>query len=112
MCGPTKDTPKIVVAMPANSWSDWLDFDQDTIDQAPESEGVFMMHKAMKILFIGGSTNIKTSLAEKKSDSCTSGATRFKFMEACPFPKILDGLISDYQGRHGGNLPECMQHVR
>ena len=48
-----------------NAWSDWLDFNTETISKIPQSAGVYMMHASMKILFIGGSENIKTSIQDK-----------------------------------------------
>ncbi len=45
--------------MSENEWSEWFDFNQELISKIPQIPGVYMMHKNMKILFIGGSENIK-----------------------------------------------------
>ena len=34
------------------SWSDWLDYNQDEISKTPQEPGIYMMHAAMKILYI------------------------------------------------------------
>ena len=75
------------------SWSDWLDYNAETISKAPINSGVFMMHAAMKILFIQGTKNIRKDLESTLSNACISQATRF----------------SDYKNRHEGNMPKCMQ---
>ena len=51
-----------MIKMPEVLWSDWLDFNQETFEKIPKLPGVFMMHVAMKILFIGGSENMKKSI--------------------------------------------------
>ncbi|WP_255458166.1 hypothetical protein [Nitrosarchaeum sp. AC2] len=51
-----------------NTWSDWLDFNEETISKIPQSAGVYMMHASMKILFIGGSENIKKAYKKKKKN--------------------------------------------
>jgi len=35
-----------------NAWSDWLDFNKETISKIPQSAGVYMMHVSMKILLL------------------------------------------------------------
>ena len=92
-----------------NEWSDWLDFNEETISKIPQSAGVYMMHTSMKILFIGGSENIKTSIQDKESYSCISGATRVRYMQTLSYEQITDDLIKDYQDRHEGKLPQCME---
>jgi excinuclease UvrABC nuclease subunit len=92
-----------------NAWSDWLDFNEDTISKIPQSAGVYMMHASMKILFIGGSENIKTSIQDKDKDRCVSRATRVRYMQTLSHEQMVDDLIKDYQYRHGGKLPQCME---
>ncbi len=95
--------------MSQESWSDWLDFTKDQVDNASQKPGVFMTHAAMKILFIGGSQNISSGLSEKLSDSCVSKSTRFKYMVTKDFDKKAEELIEDYKKRHEGKLPKCME---
>ena len=61
------------------NWSSWLDFDKDSINNTPESEGVYKMHASMKILYIGNSNNLRQSLLESLSNSCLKKATRFSY---------------------------------
>ena len=89
-------------------WSDWLDFNKDTIESVPESAGIFMMHSAMKILFIGNTLNLRSSLIDSLHIPCTSNATRFRYTITDNHLEITKGLIKDYKKRHEGNLPKCM----
>jgi hypothetical protein len=91
-----------------NAWSDWLDYNEETISKIPQSAGVYMMHASMKILFIGGSENIKISIQDKNGESCISRATRVRYMQTLSYEQITDDLIKDYQDRHDGKLPQCM----
>ncbi len=91
-----------------NAWSDWLDYNEVTISKIPQSAGVYMMHVSMKILFIGGSENIKISIEGKNGEPCISGATRVRYMQTASYEQITDDLIKDYQDRHEGKLPQCM----
>ncbi|MFM9875921.1 MAG: hypothetical protein ACKVN8_06085 [Nitrosarchaeum sp.] len=91
-----------------NAWSDWLDFNDENIAKIPQLEGAFVMHASMKILFIGGSENMRFSIQEKKNESCTSIATRVKFMKTLSYKQITLDLIKDYQDRHQGKMPQCM----
>ena len=61
--------------------------------EIPESSGVYMMHAATKILFIGGSQNLKESISSIPSESCISKATRFRFREekTCQFCMAFPG---------------------
>jgi len=93
------------------SWSDWLDFSQEKISIAPSLPGVFMMHASMKILYIGGSKNIRETLEEHFNHSCISDATRFRFMQTNDYEKTKLDLIRDYKERHEGKLPRCMEEV-
>ncbi len=80
-----------------NAWSDWLDYNEETISKIPQSAGVYMMHASMKILFIGGSENINISIQDKNGDSCISRATRERYMQTASYEQITDDLIKDYQ---------------
>jgi len=89
-------------------WSNWLNFDQSTTDAAPEEPGVFVMHASMKILYIGGGSNIRAELQKALKDSCIKNATRFKYMASKEYDAVRVGLIRDYTERHGGSMPHCM----
>ena len=90
-----------------NNWSDWRDFDQETFANIPEVPGVYMMHAAMEILFIGGSENLKKSI-QNTSEKYLKRETRLRYREEINFQNIKEKLVKDYQKRHEGNLPEFM----
>lgn len=90
------------------AWSDWLDFSQEQISMVPESSGVYMMHAAMKILYIGGSSNIKESVSELASKECTCNAKRFKYAKTADYEQEAGRLIQEYKQKHGGSMPICM----
>ena len=92
-------------------WSEWLDFNQDAAKTAPEASGVFVMHAAMKILFIGGAQNLRTILLESLATPCLEKAKRFRYMITDSQEKIKEQLIQDYTKKHNGKLPECMQII-
>jgi excinuclease UvrABC nuclease subunit len=92
----------------AISWSDWLDFSEEQIAKVPESPGVYMMHAAMKILFIGNSANLKQSITESLKAPCTSDAKRFRYFVTDSHLEIGQKLLKEYQEKHDGNLPKCM----
>lgn len=92
-----------------NSWSDWLDFNNDNIQKSPSSPGVFMMHAAMKILLIESSDNIKSAIIQSRLNPCIANATRFRFMITDSPDSVKSDLLKDYQQRHNGSLPRCMQ---
>ena len=94
--------------MSENDWSEWFDHNQETLSKIPETSGVYMMHKSMKILHIGGSKNMKKSVIETLSDGCVSEATRFRFRREENFEKIKNELIKDFKKRHEGQGPSCM----
>lgn len=94
--------------MTDSNWSDWLDFNQEYFKGIPEFAGVFMMHQSMKILFIGGSKNIKKSIIDLSVKDCISKATRFKYRKEENFEKITVELIEDFKKSHDGKIPECM----
>ena len=91
-----------------NKWSEWLDNTEEMLLEIPEKPGIFMMHAAMKILFIGGSENMKKSITGALEKKCVSHATRIRFREEANFDQIRDELITDYKKRHEGNIPQCM----
>jgi len=88
-------------------WSEWSDFNQNTISEIPEVSGVFMMHAGMKILHIGGSENMRRAI-ESISEKCVLDATRFRYSKEKDFEKRKNDLITDYKKRHEGRSPECM----
>src|SRR2546421_12262071 len=90
-------------------WSEWLDFNQDTANSAPEQSGVFVMHTAMKILFIGSAQNLRVSLLESLTAQCLEKAKRFRYMVTNSQENIKEQLIQDYTKKHNGKLPECME---
>ncbi len=91
-----------------NIWSDWIDFNEETISKIPQSAGVYMMHASMKILFIGGSKDIKKSIQEKEKEPCISKANRVRYMQTTSYEQVFEDLIKDYQDRHEGKIPQCM----
>ena len=94
--------------MSAVSWSDWLDFNKEAINNAPETPGVFMMHAAMKILYIGNSNNLRSGLLESLNNPCISESTRFRYSPTENHATIRDELIEDYKKRHDEKMPKCM----
>jgi len=94
--------------MSKRDWSDWVDYNQDTLSKTPETSGVYMMHENMKILFIGGSKNIKKSIEETTSEKCISSTSRFRYKKEENYEKISKELISDFKKRHEGKYPVCM----
>lgn len=90
-------------------WSEWLDFNQDVTKSVPEASGVFVMHTAMKILFIGSAQNLSASLLESLTTPCLEKAKRFRYMVTNSQEKIKGQLIEDYTKKHNGKLPECME---
>ncbi len=90
-------------------WSEWLDFNQDNAKSVPESAGVFVMHTAMKILFIGSTQNLRLSLLESLTTPCLEKAKRFRYMVTGSQEKVKEQLIIDYTEKHSGKLPACME---
>lgn len=94
------------------SWSDWLDFSLTEVEKVPSESGVYMMHAAMKILFIGGSDNLRQAVANALNDSCIKNAKRFKYSSVKNHQEVKIQLIKEYQEKHQGSLPACMsQHT-
>lgn len=89
------------------SWSEWIDFDRTNVEAVPELAGVYAMHAAMKILYIGSSTNLRQSLRESLSHPCISKAKRFHYMITNNHNEMRERLLNEYRQKHG-RLPECM----
>ena len=88
-------------------WSQWLDFVRSNIEALPESPGVFVMHANMKVLYIGGSTNIRQGLADRLSDECSASAKRFRYIFTQSPEAVRDSLLKEYAEKHQGKLPLC-----
>jgi hypothetical protein len=91
----------------SSEWSQWLDFDRPNVDAVPESSGVCVMHASMKILYIGGSNNIRQELMGKLSDPCTSKAKRFRYIATPDFESVREQQVKEYTSKHG-KMPPCM----
>jgi hypothetical protein len=97
-------------SIPDLNWSSWLDFNTNTINNIPLTEGVYKMHASMKILYIGNSNNIRQSLLELLLNSCVNkSATRFSYAVSESSDKIKDFLLNEYRNKHNGKLPLCME---
>jgi hypothetical protein len=92
----------------SGEWSQWLDFDRTSIEMAPESPGVCVLHASMKILYIGGSQNMRQELLNRLSDPCTSKAKRFRYIVTPEFEAIREQQVKEYVSKHG-KLPPCME---
>ncbi len=91
----------------AEEWSDWLDFNESAITSVPEASGVCVMHASMKVLFIGGSGNIRGTLVERLSNECSSKAKRFRYLLTSSSDSVKEGLLKEYAEKHAGKLPLC-----
>ncbi len=91
------------------SWSEWIDFDEEHIANVPSSPGVFRMHAAMKILYIGNAENLRQRLVEMTESSCTKDASRFCYMETTSHEQLKEELLKEYVEKHDGALPKCME---
>lgn len=89
-------------------WSDWLDYNQEQIAKTPESPGIYMMHAAMKILYIGNTDNLKKSITESSSESCVCDAKRFRYFLTQSHSDIKEKLLEEYKKKHDGKMPLCM----
>jgi hypothetical protein len=67
------------------------------------------MHAAMKILYIGKTTNLRQTILESLNDSCTKDAKRFKYSTTSEHEQIGTQLLKEYQEKHDGKLPKCME---
>jgi hypothetical protein len=90
-------------------WSQWLDFNRDSITNITGTEGVYKIHAGMKILFIGSTKNLRESLLECLSDPCISKAKRFSYALIESAEKVKEELIEEYRIKHKGKLPTCME---
>lgn len=93
------------------AWSEWLDYTPEQISKIPEESGVYMMHAAMKILYIGNTENIKQTILESLNDTCIKDAKRFKYSVLTKHEKIREQLVKEYQEKHNGQLPKCMSQT-
>lgn len=91
------------------TWSDWLDYSEGQISKTPQEPGVYMMHAAMKILQIGNTTNLRKTILDTLKDSCTSDAKRFRYSVITNHQEIKTQLLKEYQEKHDGKLPRCME---
>lgn len=91
-------------------WSEWIDFNKTNVEVVPELPGVYMMHTAMKILYIGSSINLRQSLLESISHSCINEAKRFRYMTTQSNEKMKEKLLNEYREKHG-KLPKCMDKI-
>lgn len=91
------------------SWSEWLDFSEAQAANTPESSGVYMMHAAMKILYIGSTDNLKKSILNSLKTPCTCDAKRFRYFATGSHEELGKKLLREYQEKHDGKLPRCME---
>ena len=91
------------------TWSDWLDYSEEQISKIPQEPGVYMMHAAMKILYIGNSTNLRQTILESLNDNCTKVAKRFRYSAIINHEETKTQLLKEYQEKHDGKLPRCME---
>ncbi|MBM2852405.1 MAG: hypothetical protein HW420_952 [Candidatus Nitrosotenuis sp.] len=89
-------------------WSDWLDFNQEHTEKVPVSPGVYMMHAAMKILYIGNTDNLKKSITESLSANCICDAKRFRYFSTISHNEIKEKILDEYRKKHDGKMPKCM----
>lgn len=92
----------------SDEWSQWLDFDRAAVEAVPEAAGVCVMHASMKVLFIGGSQNVRQMLKERMADECTGKAKRFRYMLTPSFDNAKEQMLKEYADKHGGKMPLCM----
>lgn len=90
-------------------WSEWLEFNKENVAKIPQNPGVFRMHTAMKMMFIGNTENLQKRLDEALVAPCTSDAKRFCYMATAEHKRIKDELLKEYRERHDGKLPKCME---
>ena len=91
------------------NWSDWLNFDAETIAKTPQTPGVFRMHASMKILYIGNSENLQQGLQKTLENPCTSESSRFCYLESENHERLKEEILKEYTEKHDGKLPRCMQ---
>ncbi len=88
-------------------WSQWLDYNSQTVESLPESAGAFVMHASMKVLYIGSSDNIRTALRDRLADECCSKSKRFKYLLVPSHEAARTTLLDDFASKHQGQLPPC-----
>jgi hypothetical protein len=66
------------------------------------------MHAAMKILYIGGTQNLKQSITESLNSACICEAKRFRYSVTDTHNELKEILLKEYQEKHDGKLPKCM----
>jgi len=96
----------------SEEWSEWLDFGRASIEAVPESPGVCLMHTSMKVLYIGGSANIRKTLLDCLSDECTNKAKRFHYLLTPSYDQVKDRMLKEYADKHNGKLPACMEQQK
>jgi len=110
VCWPQRDAKKRKALTGVElSWSEWLEFNKENVTKVSQTAGVFRMHTAMKIMYIGNTENLQKRLDEMLVAPCTSEAKRFCYIETGEHEKIKDELLKDYRQRHDGKLPKCME---
>lgn len=92
----------------SGEWSQWLDFDRANVEAVPELPGVCVVHASMKILYIGGSKNVRQELLNRLSDPCTANAKRFRYIATPDFESVKEQQVKEYMNKHG-KLPPCME---
>ncbi|MGQ0772476.1 MAG: DUF7508 domain-containing protein [Nitrososphaerota archaeon] len=90
-------------------WSDWLDFSAEQASKVPETPGVYMMHAAMKILYIGDSENLRQSINESLNLECVNTAKRFRYSITSTHHELKEKILKEYQEKHNGSRPRCME---
>jgi excinuclease UvrABC nuclease subunit len=90
-------------------WSDWLDFNAEQASKVPETSGVYMMHAAMKILYIGDSKNLRQSISESLNLACINTAKRFRYSITSTHYELKEMILKEYQEKHNGSRPKCME---
>jgi len=110
VCRPQRDAKKRKALTGVELfWSEWLEFNKENVAKVPQIPGVFRMHTAMKMMYIGDAENLQKRLDEALVVPCTSDAKRFCYIETGEHEKIKDELLKEYRERHDGKLPKCME---
>jgi len=93
------------------TWSEWLNFDKENISNLPTKPGVFRMHAAMKILYIGNTENLQNRLNKTLEEPCICDASRYCYIETSEHEQLKNDLIQEYKEKHDGKLPKCMEEI-
>ena len=106
-------TDERITKSTVQEWSEWLDFNVETIKSVvPEESGLFKVHASMKILYIGIADNLKTTLLDSISDPCIGKGQRFSYLiNHNSLENLKAKLLDDFKLRHNGTLPACMEHT-